>query len=55
MEKRPGRKEALEILEKLRDRGMSDTTLLEYILQNHLTSDMAWEIMSDFLKYEVGE
>ena len=55
MEKRPGRKEALEILEELRDMGVSDTKILEYILENHLNSDMAWQVMSDFLKFEVGE
>ena len=55
MEKRPGRKEALEILEKLRDMGISDTEILEYIVVNHLNSDMAWQVMSDFLECEVGE
>ena len=49
-----GRDDAFDILEELRAVGVSDTQLLEYILGNHLTSDLAFQVMSDFRDYELG-
>ena len=45
---RPGRAEAGDLLEEYRMQGVSDTMILEYIIFNHLNSDMAYEVMAGF-------
>ncbi|OUU74778.1 MAG: hypothetical protein CBC29_06515 [Methylococcaceae bacterium TMED69] len=45
---RGGREEAVALLEEYRDQGIPDSMILEYIIFNHLNSDMAYEVMSGF-------
>ena len=42
------RSEAFDELEELRNMGISDTAILEYILGNHLSGAMAYEVISGF-------
>lgn len=41
------RSDAFNYLDGLREAGVSDTQILEYILGNHLSGHMAAEIMGD--------
>lgn len=49
------RSDAFDYLDKLREFGVSDTQILEYILGNHLPGHRAAEIMSDAIGEFLGD
>jgi hypothetical protein len=46
------RNEAVRRLEALRERGISDTEILEYILYHYLSGDASCETLEAFAHYE---
>jgi len=52
-EQRGDRNDAFDMLEKLRDDGIEDTAILDYIIGNHLSGDMAYEVISDYIQDEL--
>ena len=47
-EQRGGRDEAFVMLDQLRDQGIGDTAILEYIIGDHLSGGMAYEVISGY-------
>ena len=45
---RGGRREAEDLLQMYLDQGISESQILDYILFNHLSGDMAYEVMLGF-------
>ena len=45
---------AFDILDELRNMGIDDTQILEYIIGNHLPGHLAFEVLSDYRDNEIG-
>ncbi len=48
-----GRREAFELLQELEMMGVDASTILDYIIGNHMSGNDAYEALSDFKEYEL--
>ena len=52
-EQRGGRLEGLDILDELRMMGISDSTIVDYLVGNWMSGDDAFQSMTDFRDNEI--
>ena len=48
-----GRREAFELLQELEMMGVDASTILDYVIGNHMSGNDAYEALSDFKEYEL--
>ena len=48
-----GRAEAFELLDELEMMGVDASTILDYVIGNHMSGNDAYEALSDFKEYEL--
>ncbi len=48
-----GRREAFELLQELEMLGVDASTILDYVIGNHMSGNDAYEALSDFKEYEL--
>ena len=52
-EQRAGRREGLDILDELREMGISDSAMVDYLVGNWMSGDDAYQSMLDYKEREV--